>query len=425
MLIVFQDDPTKSTSYKDIMPNGFFIQYGDGSGALGDYITDDFTIGGATIKALEMGLAHNSTLISGLMGIGYDVNEASNDPDGNTAPFTYPSIVDQMVSQGLITTKAYSLYLDDLEASTGSIIFGGIDSDKYSGDLLQLPVIPEEAENGTAIYAALAVAMDSLSITGQAGNITTITDKTELPVVLDSGTTLTYVPAQLANSVYELLNAVDDTENSGYVYVDCNLASTSPKMTLNFGFGGSSNVSVSVPISEMIISLPSVGGGGFGGFGGPELPFSSACALGINSQEEEPYILGDTFLRSAYVVYDLSNNVIAIAQTNFNSTTSSIVEFQAGATAIPNISGVASGVSVTASATAGKPPGGGKTTDGVTVASPTGTNTGASTTASTTATTTTAKSAAVGAVPAFPGSAMLVLGLSGVCMIAGGGWLLF
>ena len=33
----------------------------------------------------------------------------------------------------IINTVAYSLWLNDLDASTGSILFGGIDTEKYTG----------------------------------------------------------------------------------------------------------------------------------------------------------------------------------------------------------------------------------------------------------------------------------------------------
>lgn len=418
-------DPSKSLSYKDVDPNGFSIQYGDGTAAQGDYITDDLEIGGATIKALEMGLAFNSTLFTGLLGIGYDLNEASNSLSGDGNSFVYPSIIDTMVNQSLISTRAYSLYLDDLQASTGSIIFGGIDSDKYHGDLLQLPIVPDTYENGTKVYAEFTVALTSFSMTGQEGNTTNLTTgQYDAPVILDSGTTLTYVPTRLANLIYEHLNAVDDTQNSGLVFVDCNILTDAPKTTFNFGFGGSNGVSVQVPVDEMVFSLEGLFS--LNGYAAPQLPFSNPCALGINGQDQEPYILGDTFLRSAYVVYDLKNNLIAIAQTNFNSTTSSIIDFQASATTIPNVSGVASNVAVTETATGGLPIGGGghtatsEVTGKVTTAGATKSATGSSTSSTGSA----SKSAAVGTVPAFDMTALMVFGLSGAFAVLGGGWFL-
>jgi len=91
-------------------------------------MTDDFTIGGATIKNLQMGLANQTTSVIGVIGIGYDMDEASLT---SLTSVPYPNLIDQMVSQGLINTKAYSLYLDDMEEATGSIIFGGVDTNKF------------------------------------------------------------------------------------------------------------------------------------------------------------------------------------------------------------------------------------------------------------------------------------------------------
>ncbi|KAH8774237.1 hypothetical protein BGZ57DRAFT_725560, partial [Hyaloscypha finlandica] len=53
-------------------------------------------------------------------------------------------------------------------------------------------------------------------------------------------------------------------------------------------------------------------------------------------------ILGDMFLRSAYVVYGLESNSIGSAQTVFNSTTSNVVEFSAAESGFPVVSGVSS-----------------------------------------------------------------------------------
>jgi hypothetical protein len=51
-------------------------------------------------------------------------------------------------------------------------------------------------------------------------------------------------------------------------------------------------------------------------------------------------VLGEAFLRSAYVVYDMQNNQIGLAQAVQNATASHIVEVAAGAKSIPTVSGV-------------------------------------------------------------------------------------
>lgn len=56
-------------------------------------------------------------------------------------------------------------------------------------------------------------------------------------------------------------------------------------------------------------------------------------------------MLGDTFLRNAYVVYDLQNNQISLAQTNFNATDSNVREIVSGANGVPGASSAPSPVS--------------------------------------------------------------------------------
>jgi hypothetical protein len=127
---LFAVEVSESTSFNQEIQNGFNISYLDGSGAAGDYITDDITIGNETVRGQVLGLAHDVTLTTGIMGIGLAENVASNSLRASD-PFTYPTIIDQMYSQGLINRKAYSLYLDAKTSETGSVIFGGMDSDKW------------------------------------------------------------------------------------------------------------------------------------------------------------------------------------------------------------------------------------------------------------------------------------------------------
>jgi len=437
----------------------------DQSGANGDYISDNLNIGGATINALEMGLAYNATLGTGLVGIGYSLNEASNSPQ-NISPFSYPSILDTMVSQGLISRKAYSLYLNDLESATGSIIFGGLDADKYHGNLLQMPVVPTRLRNGSQVYAELGVALTSFGITGQKGNTVNLTSNSYRGevVVLDSGTTITYLPDSIVAQIYQETGAVDDTEGSGMVYIDCNIKKNSPALAFNYGFGGATGLSIAIPIDEVVFDLQDLFADPNATI--PSLPFASPCAFGIwSGGDTGPFILGDTFLRSAYVVYDLENNEIAIAQTNFNSSSSSVVEFQASETGIPKVSGLASSVDVTATATGVVPgigvgkntesvsgSGGGSTTPSVTAPSVTGLvttdavtgktsvassrttsaagliatsaagSTATSATSAASSTVSASKSAGVASVPAFDARRLMVLGIAGASAVLGGGW---
>jgi elongation factor G len=85
----------------------------DGSSSKGDYFTDAFEIGGATLSNLTMGLGRRTDIAYGLVGVGYAVNEAIV---GTTQSLSsvYPNLPVDMVNEGLINTVAYSLWLNDL-----------------------------------------------------------------------------------------------------------------------------------------------------------------------------------------------------------------------------------------------------------------------------------------------------------------------
>ena len=78
---------------------------------MGDYFQDTFSIGGATIKNFEMGLALSTSIGVGIMGIGYNTSEANIDTGNGTE---YPNLPISMVKNGLINSAAYSLWLNDL-----------------------------------------------------------------------------------------------------------------------------------------------------------------------------------------------------------------------------------------------------------------------------------------------------------------------
>ena len=89
----------------------------------------------------------------------------------------------------------------------------------------------------------------------------------------------------------------------------------------------------------------------------------TVCQLGIQPAGQLPTLFGDTFLRSAYVVYDLENNQIALAQTNFDAKSSNIVSFASKGAPIPSATAASNELAVSQTAT-GNPRAGGATATG-------------------------------------------------------------
>lgn len=224
----------------------------------------------------------------------------------------------KLVDDGDITTNAYSLWLNDLDASTGSILFGGVDTDKYEGTLSKLPIVPEQG-----IYAEFIIALTGMGMNGNAGSLF---DNETIAVLLDSGSSLMYLPDNVVRALYQTYNAQYDS-SQGAAFVDCDLANQDGSLEFTF-----SEPTISVPLNELVIVAGYQGG-------------EPVCILGVGPAGDSISVLGDTFLRSAYVVYDLENNEIALAQTNFNATSSNIQEIQSGEDGVPNASEVANAVS--------------------------------------------------------------------------------
>lgn len=237
----------------------------------------------------------------------------------------YSNLPQKLVDDGTINTNAYSLWLNDLDASTGSILFGGVDTDKFHGELQTLPIIPE-----SGVYAEFIISLTGL---GQNNTNGSIFNNENVAVLLDSGSSLMYLPNNVVRSLYHTFDATYDS-SQGAAFVNCDLADQAG--SLDFDFSG---VTISVPINELVL-VTDVSRG------------QPVCILGIGPAGDSVSILGDTFLRSAYVVYDLANNEISLAQTNFNSTSENIQEIQSGSAGVPHATGVADAVSTAAVGTA-------------------------------------------------------------------------
>ncbi|EPE27429.1 Acid protease [Glarea lozoyensis ATCC 20868] len=330
-------DPSTSSTFLEVGQDEFNISYVDGTGSAGDYFQDTFSIGGATIQQFEMGLATSGTIGTGIMGIGYNNSEANVDTGNGTI---YANLPFALVDQGLIPTEAYSLWLNDLESSTGSVLFGGIDTTKYQGELQSITVYPSRARRAVTSFS---VAFTSLSATSSSGTDVLTPSDFAVAAILDSGTTITLLPDDVAAVVYEELGARYYSK-LGATLVPCSLAQKNG--SINYGFGGVDGPVIRVSVSELVLPLTLTNG---------QTPTftngQAACQLGIQPAGDLPVLLGDTFLRSAYVVYDLVNNRIALGQTNFNVTSSNIVPFASSGAPIPSASSAPNEAAVTQTAT--------------------------------------------------------------------------
>lgn len=176
----------------------------------------------------------------------------------------------------------------------------------------------------------MLVTLTGISITNQTGVNTPLTESSfSTPILLDSGSSLSYLPTSIFQSFAQAFNAVD---NQGELIIDCGYKNTQSHGYVAFTFGDSAgSVTINVPIDELIQPIPND---------------SKNCLLGVLEGSGGTYILGDVFLRSAYVVYDLTHNQIGLAQANYESSASTLVEFKATDSGIPTLTGQASGTTL-------------------------------------------------------------------------------
>lgn len=294
-------DPDKSSTVQ-LVNQDFNISYADGSGASGDYVTDTVRLQDQTIENMQFGVGLDSSTPQNIMGIGYTTNEAIAANEGQPP---YQNLPAKLVSDGVISSNAYSLWLNDLDSNKGSLLFGGVDKDKYEGELVTMPV--QEIAGGFYEFF--------VTLTGVDWGSDTLGKDMALAVLLDSGSTLTYLPTSIVADIYNKVDVSYDRD-SGTGYVPCGTKNQDTQMKLSFSSPGS----ISIPMNELVIDL-----------GENNMQFSdgtAACLFGIAPAQGGTNVLGDTFLRSAYVVYDLDNNEISLAQTKFNVSTSDIVEIK-------------------------------------------------------------------------------------------------
>jgi len=195
----------------------------------------------------------------------------------------------------------------------------------------------------------------SISYTPQAGSTIPLTDSSfSQGAVLESSTTLIYLPDDIVTDIYSQFNVTIASDKAPYV--DCKYSNSS-YMSFGFESGSVINVPYSDFINKLYVPSPLPS----------NLSFTDVCSFGIQPAGSNPNLLGDFFLRSAYVVFDLTNNRIGIAQSNLNSTTSNIVEIPAGAASIPQSTGVPSPSPTTTSSSKTSTP----TTSNTSVPSPT------------------------------------------------------
>ncbi|KAI8150369.1 aspartic peptidase domain-containing protein [Fennellomyces sp. T-0311] len=338
-------DPAQSSTYNSTNEK-FGIIYGIGT-VNGTYVTDTVTVAGVSVQNQQFGLASttadiltnpttlggsgtdtpsnnashssDSPIGNGILGLGYPKLTAANsagEPEYN--PFVF-----NLVQQKLISQPIFSVYMNSAaeEGWVGEVIFGGVDDTKYTGDLTYLPVAqlatshnPLDSLLGSSSDAyyywmvyGQGIGLENSQTSGSNG----VSFDSTVPFIIDTGTTLTYFPDDVANQVAAGLVGVGNYQldrQSQVLMCDCSAGNSGASLQLQMSSSkdvSSNPVTLTVPASELVIPLDAI-----------SLQDATYCMLGIapvGSSNTNMFLVGDSVLRSAYLVFDMGENRIGFA----------------------------------------------------------------------------------------------------------------
>jgi len=252
----------------------FEIRYG--SGAVSGYVSQDIvTMGDLQIKdqlfaevTSEPGLAFAFGRFDGILGLGYDTISVN----GIKPPFY------SMIDQKLLDEPKFAFYLGDTEDQSEAI-FGGIDDSHYSGKITYLPLRRK---------GYWEVKLDAIKF----GKDTAEMEDTG--AILDTGTSLLTFPSTIA----ELLNKQIGAKRgfTGQYTIECDKRDSLPELTFKLN-----GVDFTIGPFDYILDA---GGSCISAFTPMDIPAPAGPLV----------ILGDSFLRRWYSIYDLGNNSVGIAK---------------------------------------------------------------------------------------------------------------
>ncbi|XP_040176725.1 pepsin A-like [Rana temporaria] len=267
-------NPQKSSTFQ-ATNTPVSIQYGTGSmsGFLG---YDTVQVGNIQITNQIFGLSQSEpgsflyySPFDGILGLAFP----------SLASSQATPVFDNMWNQGLVPQDLFSVYLSSQGQSGSFVLFGGVDTSYYTGNLNWVPLTAET-------YWQITV--DSISIGDQV-----IACSGSCSAIVDTGTSLLAGPSTPIANIQYYIGASQDS-NGQYV-INCNNISNMP--TVVFTING---VQYPLPASAYVRQSQQDCTSGFQSM---NLPTSSG----------DLWILGDVFIREYYVVFDRANNYVAMA----------------------------------------------------------------------------------------------------------------
>ncbi|TVY50709.1 putative aspartic-type endopeptidase, partial [Lachnellula cervina] len=306
----FSPAHTITPEFVQIPNENFNITYGDGEFLTGILGYENLTLAGiivnTTIPVVDYAAWDGDGTSSGILGLGYpdaririEANlsgtraYAGTDPHNNTVHAFYDPIFTTMYKQGLVAPM-FSLAIErDLSGPAGYLALGGLPPVDFVEDFASTPIVITHLANtqkfpvGYDFYSINldSVVLDNVSLPS-AANGTAYSD------LVDSGTTLNYFPAELADAVAAAYDppATHQSDDDGIYYVDCDAKAPGLGLTI----GGTTFWASPIDMIQ--------------GFGtdddGNDIVFPVSIMKGPDPTTDK-YILGCAFFKNVIAVFDV------------------------------------------------------------------------------------------------------------------------
>ncbi|KAB8294896.1 hypothetical protein EYC80_006855 [Monilinia laxa] len=284
-------DPAKSSTFKASKTSKWKISYGDSSSASGTVGTDTVTLGGLAIEnqavelATELSTQFAEGAGDGLLGLAWgSINTVTPEPVATP--------VENMISQKDIPSDAelFTANLgswrdaEDPDKGASFYTFGYIDKDVVGTQ--EIYYTPVDNSQGFWMFDSVSATVNGKSI-AQSGN----------KAIADTGTTLALVSDETCQAIYDAIpGSTYDNEQQGYTFPSNTTADQLPVVT--FAVGGKQ-----FAVQKEDLGFADAGNGMVYG--------------GIQSRGSMTFdILGDTFLKGIYAIFDQGNTQFGAVQRN-------------------------------------------------------------------------------------------------------------
>jgi len=273
---------SKSSTFKNSSGSSWKISYGDSSSASGTVGTDNVSIGDITIKnqAIELAKTMSAQFVQGagdgLLGLAWgSINTVT--------PTPVQTPVENMITQGDIP-KASQLFTaklgswrdaSDPDQGAGFYTFGSIDSDTVNGQTISYT--PVDNSQGFWMVDSTSATVNGKSV-AQSGNT----------AIIDTGTTLALVSDDTCKAIYAAIPGSSfDSSQQGYIFPSSTTADQLPVVTFAVG-----DKQFAVQKEDLAFADA-----------GNDMVYGGIQSRGTMTFD----ILGDTFLKSIYAIFDQGN----------------------------------------------------------------------------------------------------------------------